>query len=327
MARAGRRQQCSAAGVTLVLLQLAAHVAGHGLLLQPRSRNWLAYLSSNNYWSHGLNAGGVNVVSNKGKLKWPHGRHGLCGDSYNEKKWDVPGEVQQTYISGQEITIDTMIAVNHLGRLDMQICDLDAKGLKQCKDLQRADGKGRHWYLPFIANWTGGNAGYVQPAYGDGSFSWYYMPSVRAEQGCKTQRECDQFRDMIVYRTKWRLPAGFECRHCKLQWHYMTASTCWPPCPEKNKGEPTCENKQVFLTCGTGWAQYPEEFWNCADVSIAGATNRAATSNDKPVWEDKVSLKSGKFGSPRTFVMGVYNRRRLQQTKRRLLSWLTMRNR
>lgn len=126
----------------------------------------------------------------------------------------------------------------------------------------RADGKGRHWYLPFIANWTGGNAGYVQPAYGDGSFSWYYMPSVRAEQGCKTQRECDQFRDMIVYRTKWRLPAGFECRHCKLQWHYMTASTCWPPCPEKNKGEPTCENKQVFLTCGTGWSQYPEEFWN-----------------------------------------------------------------
>jgi hypothetical protein len=37
----------------------------------------------------------------------------------------------------QVITIDTMIAVNHLGRLDMQICDLDAKGLKQCKDLQR----------------------------------------------------------------------------------------------------------------------------------------------------------------------------------------------
>jgi hypothetical protein len=144
----------------LVLLQLAAHVAGHGLLLQPRSRNWLAYLNSNNYWSHGLNAGGeschpcfcitsehlqhiniaatdrlqqqllqllssdhlactctanlttfpslccpmlagVNVVSNKGKLKWPHGRHGLCGDAYNEQKWDVPGEVQQTYMAGQ----------------------------------------------------------------------------------------------------------------------------------------------------------------------------------------------------------------------------------
>jgi hypothetical protein len=44
---------------------------------------------------------GVDVVSNKGKLKWPHGRHGLCGDAFNEKKWDVPGQVQQTYMQGQ----------------------------------------------------------------------------------------------------------------------------------------------------------------------------------------------------------------------------------
>jgi hypothetical protein len=40
-------------------------------------------------------------VSNKGKLKWPHGRHGLCGDAHNQKKWDVPGEVQQQYMAGQ----------------------------------------------------------------------------------------------------------------------------------------------------------------------------------------------------------------------------------
>jgi hypothetical protein len=48
--------------------------------------------------------------------------------------------------------------------------------------------------------------------------------------------------------------------------------------------------------------------------------------NDTPVWEDKVNLKSGKFGTPKVFVMGVYNRRRLQRTSRRLLRWLTMRN-
>jgi hypothetical protein len=67
-----------------------------------------------------------------------------------------------------------------------------------------------------------------------------------------------------------------------------------------------------------------------ADVSIAGATNRAASSsagNDKPVWEDKVDLKKGKFGTPRVFVMGVYNRRLLQQSSRRLLNWLSWRNR
>jgi hypothetical protein len=67
-----------------------------------------------------------------------------------------------------------------------------------------------------------------------------------------------------------------------------------------------------------------------ADVSIVGATNRADSSllgKDRPVWENAVDLKKGKFGTPRVFVMGVYNRRRLQQNKRQLLSWLTWRNR
>jgi hypothetical protein len=52
-----------------VLLQLAAQVAGHGLMLQPRSRNWLAYLGSNNYWAHGLNAGGESRDLCSGRSK------------------------------------------------------------------------------------------------------------------------------------------------------------------------------------------------------------------------------------------------------------------
>jgi hypothetical protein len=67
---------------------------------------------------------------------------------------------------------------------------------------------------------------------------------------------------MVVYRTTWRLPEGMTCSHCKLQWYYMTAQSCWPPCPAANQDEPTCENKQAFPTCGTPGAAYPEEFWN-----------------------------------------------------------------
>lgn len=50
----------------------------------------------------------------------------------------MPGTTQASYVQGQEIDIDFVIATNHLGRIDVSICDLDAKpGDKKCKQLQR----------------------------------------------------------------------------------------------------------------------------------------------------------------------------------------------
>lgn len=38
----------------------------------------------------------------------------------------------------QEIAVDFVIATNHLGRIDVSICDLDAKpGDKKCQQLTR----------------------------------------------------------------------------------------------------------------------------------------------------------------------------------------------
>lgn len=103
----------------------------------------------------------------------------------------------------------------------------------------------------------------------DGSFGWYIMPTVSADMGCSSPSgPCDHFQTFFVYRTQWQLPASFTCRRCKLQWHYLTAHNCWPPCAPGNRGEVTCENAQVYQTCGQPQATYPEEFWNCADVSV-----------------------------------------------------------
>lgn len=46
-----------------------------------------------------------------------------------------------SYRSGQTVDIDIIFAQNHLGRLEMRICPLDAKSEKDCKSMQRADGK------------------------------------------------------------------------------------------------------------------------------------------------------------------------------------------
>lgn len=167
-------QQLVVCGFVLLLLQLTAEVAGHGLMLQPRSRNWIGYVEQNFYWAHGLNAGGkhctmplkclvaqtfsramlhwhchtslaspqihmhfcllqrtsrhtslistslrdiclarlcagVSVVSDNGKLKYPSGRRGMCGDSYKETRWDTPGQVQATYMSGQVSLLDNIV--------------------------------------------------------------------------------------------------------------------------------------------------------------------------------------------------------------------------
>lgn len=49
--------------VLLVSALLACYcppAAGHAALVFPASRNWVAYLQKNFYWSHGLSAGGMS---------------------------------------------------------------------------------------------------------------------------------------------------------------------------------------------------------------------------------------------------------------------------
>lgn len=50
-------QQCSLV-LALLLCCCCQHVTSHALMVYPASRNWLAYLEQNYYWSHGLSAGG-----------------------------------------------------------------------------------------------------------------------------------------------------------------------------------------------------------------------------------------------------------------------------
>ena len=46
------------AAAALLLLQLLAPAAGHGMMINPRSRNWAGYLDQNFAWAHGLSMGG-----------------------------------------------------------------------------------------------------------------------------------------------------------------------------------------------------------------------------------------------------------------------------
>jgi hypothetical protein len=313
--------------LALALLALTVAPArpadAHGTLLQPRSRNFLAYLKGNEYYAHGLSAGGAGVMSDGGRLQWPAMRlEGICGGAPGNKHWDAPGaEPAATYALGSTISVDAVITVNHLGRARVRLCPLDAKradGGDGCVDLERADGKGTLWYLPFVAGWAGGTYGDRPPLYGDGFYEAYPLPSITAKEGCDGGVYCDAYKGMVVYRTKWRLPANFTGAtsssgggggggggRAKLAWEWMTAHSCWPPCPSQLENEPTCADAQVYAQCGTKGASYPEYFYNCADVKLVPAAAASGGQQppppppQQPLWPADVSRWPAKqWGTP-----------------------------
>lgn len=266
-----RRGVAAAALVALVSVAcLAAGAHGHAVMIEPKSRAWFDYLLRYNYNPHAINGGGKAMVSDNGKLQWPARNLGsICGDEVGKNKWDRPGpasELGGTYKAGQTLKTDIVFAQNHLGRVYVRLCPLNAKSEGECTQLQRADGKGSSFELPWTKNWWGVTDGFVPPDNMDQPFGIYKMPPTDKSKGCAAW-SCDQFKGMYVYSFAWKLPAGFTCEQCKLQMRYLTGSSCWPPC---DKDQPDCTKPKLatFATCATPGASYPEEFWNCADVTI-----------------------------------------------------------
>jgi hypothetical protein len=48
--------------------------------------------------------------------------------------------VTKTYREGQVINVDVIFAQNHLGRMNVRLCPLDAKDEAQCRTLERCAG-------------------------------------------------------------------------------------------------------------------------------------------------------------------------------------------
>lgn len=83
-------------------------------------------------------AAGVDKVSRGGKLQWPaRDINGICGNALGETRWDKPGPLGATYSAGQVIKTDIVFAQNHLGRVTVRLCPLDASAESQCITLQR----------------------------------------------------------------------------------------------------------------------------------------------------------------------------------------------
>ncbi|GBF92563.1 hypothetical protein Rsub_05177 [Raphidocelis subcapitata] len=314
-ARASAATAASAAAALLLLLLFAAGAEGHAIMVQPPSRNWLAYLRHEEFRPHELSMGGARVVSDNGNLRYPAGRRGGCGDRFDAPRYAAPGPVRAAYRAGQTVNVDVALMSNHAGRFAVQVCDLmagrQAQAQGRCYDLRLAASPNptRFFFLPNVrGGWGGGNWGGDEPSYGDGTFSAYPMPAISSGWGCTNQATCDSFRGMWVYRTQWQLPGNFTCEHCKLQWTWTTGHNCWPTC-DAGDASLQCTNRQPFPACGQPGAGYPEEFVNCADISVSEKADPAASNS--PPWGAAVagSMRSGLWGTVRPPVMSKRSNR------------------
>jgi hypothetical protein len=64
------RARWPATVLKVLLLQLLAQEAvSHGIMIQPRSRNWMAYLQTGFNYAHGLSAGGARRRRERGRAR------------------------------------------------------------------------------------------------------------------------------------------------------------------------------------------------------------------------------------------------------------------
>lgn len=230
--------------VALVLCALVVGTRGHGYLKVPASRNFLA---NSDYCPHCLAAGGPQVVG--AGMTYPEGNNGICGDPITDpaprkheaggKYWT--GNPAATYKKGQVIEIDLTITTNHNGRFSFSICPVGMSAKAERAELTE---KCLRENTLVQANVPGAQ----QP----GEKYFYTTPGDPV------------YTDYKMY---YQLPEDLTCdgvtSRCVMQWYWTTGNTCTP------KGTPKKYNRNNGIPdCGTPGSNYPEEFWNCADILI-----------------------------------------------------------
>lgn len=101
-----------------------------------------------------------------------------------------------------------------------------------------------------------GNRHWYETSYGkDSSATMYPYNGTAAFTGSPT------------YVLRYKLPTGLSCERCVLQWWYLTANSCTPPCdpadPNYDPANPArgCD-KALMGICGES-NNYPEVRWAC----------------------------------------------------------------
>jgi len=243
------------------LLFVVGNADGHGYLLTPRARNIAAH--QDGVWS----GGGVDDTP---KEDCPHclnrgGTLAQCGLK-SARNYDAPlnvfGDVLPfdafgdavTYQRGQVIEVDVVLTAHHKGHFEFAACPISAQGeipSASCFD---------QYTLEFVSDvFYGAEKDTSYPSRA------YIPPSSYSEIlfGGSPQGS--------LYRYMFKLPDDLVGDMVLLQWHYLTANSCSHPGYDVYPFNPAWSAGNPLAVCGDvppDGDGVPEQFWNCAEISV-----------------------------------------------------------
>jgi len=243
---------------SILLLAAPITVWGHGYMQSPRSRNYVAY-------KDGLWWGGD--ASTPAPESCPHclnigGTESMCGitgsTDYNFPK-NVEDQllgpsIQATYEQGQEIDLEVVLSAHHKGHFSYKACPISPGEVptQECFDMYPLEFVQDHFYnAPKDEN-------YPSRAY----IPLSTFPGLKYESGGVYGSH---------YKYRYKLPDTLVGDLVLIQWYYLTANSCRHPgydeypFPDGFADSTNLDQCESVPPDGRG---VPEQFWNCAEVTI-----------------------------------------------------------
>lgn len=227
-------------------------------------------------------------------------RYGVCGDLKTNPKrlkggrYYYGGKVVREYVSGGLLEMDISIVVHHNGYMSGVVCDLskcaDDDISESCLQTPGACVQLKRAPNPICDSGDSMDCAPIDPNYPE---RWY-IPCTR---------QVDPEKDVDFYGRDgagnptilYEIPRELECEHCVLQWYWVSGDRCNPPgtkafftnpatrpnwgnCP----GAGGARNGWVFKKSDCGRQRFPEEYVNCADISIRRAEGQNPAISNRP---------------------------------------------
>uniref|UniRef100_A0A7S4M6J5 Chitin-binding type-4 domain-containing protein n=1 Tax=Odontella aurita TaxID=265563 RepID=A0A7S4M6J5_9STRA len=275
-------------------------VDAHGHMTSPRSRNWVAAEDGVNGWGDDSARAGVPP-----KESCPHclnNNLGVCGKVANGgRSYDpfldstgqpMPWQSQDTFAEGAIIVVKSYLDTHHNGHMTLSACADGPNSTQACFDRPEN-------FLTFVADPKFGML--ADPNYPERGM--YYGGQGGGEKSF----------EMI-----FQLPEGVGIHgdEVMLQWRYITANSCSPPgyaeyfstnnLPNSFWTSGLTQCTPPYPSDGTRSTTWPEQFFNCAEISVnaAAPTPAPPPTASTPTVASPTSPVASPVASPPTATTG-----------------------